>query len=900
MNKLWHTKNYKQILKDLKTNEKGISRTEVKKRQKHYGTNKLPEAKSQSIFLIFLHQFQSPLIYILLIASVIVFLMDHPIDGFVILGVLLFNAILGSIQEGKAQNTLMALREFVSTSATVIRDGEEIIIDDTEIVPGDILLLQEGEKIPADARIFLTHNLNIDESALTGESEPVRKTSDKLSEKALNTMDQKNMVFKGTNIVSGSGKAIVVATGVHTVIGQIATGISKIDTEIPLKKNIKSLSKFIIVVVGIVGVLLFTAGIFLGKGALEMFMTVVALSVSVIPEGLPVVITLILTTGVWRMGKRNALVKKLHAVEALGQAKVIAVDKTGTITKNEIVVQKIYINKKLYKVETNGYEPKGEIFLNNKKVNPSTNKNLLLMGKLSTLCSSAHVMFNPEKQVWKVTGDPTEAAMVVLGQKLGFNKNQLEKTFPLLDEIPFESHHKYHAILHSETDDNLLTVTGAPELILKICKTIWSDEKNKTLTKAIHKDLEEIFHKMSAEGLRVVAVAKKTKTHKKLGEKDVENLTFIGFLGMKDAIRNEVAESIKKAQTAGVKVVMITGDHRITAEAIAKEAGIFKKNDLVITGEELETLSASELTKMLPKVSVFARVTPEHKLKIIEAYKARGDIIAMTGDGVNDAPSLVSANLGVAMGKIGTEVAKEAADIVLLDDNFDSITSAIEEGRNIYRTIKKVVTYLFSTGSGEVLIIMTAVLISYPLPILPTQIIWLNFVTDGFLVATLAMEPKDKDLLDGKFEDQKKFIVSKLMGTRILIMSITMAIGTLLLFKEFYQEDLTKAVTFSLTTMAVFQWFNVYNCRSETKSIFQTNPFSNKYLLAATVLVIGLQLLAVYNPTMQNIFHTTALTFREWMIIIPIGASIIVVEEIRKLITRQLGKRKLNGIVSRK
>jgi P-type Ca2+ transporter type 2C len=897
MNNSWHTKSPAETIKALQTNEKGLSKQEVKKRQKKYGLNKLPEAKSESIFWIFLHQFQSPLIYILLIASVIVFIMKEPIDGFVILGVLLFNAILGSIQEGKAQNTLMALREFVETNATVIRDGEEIIVNDTEIVPGDILLLQEGEKIPADARIFLTHNLRIDESALTGESEAVQKTTDKLEKKKLATMEQKNMVFKGTNIVSGSGKAIVLNTGINTVIGQIAAGISKIDTEIPLKKNIKSLSKFIIIVVGIVGAFLFIAGTFLGKSAVQMFMTVVALSVSIIPEGLPVVITLILTTGVWRMGKRNALVKKLHAVEALGQAKIIAVDKTGTVTKNEIVVQKIYIDNNLYTVETNGYEPKGEVVLNNKKKTTSNDKNLALMGKLSTLCSSAHVMFNPEKQVWKVSGDPTEAAMGVLGQKLGFNRGVLEKTNPLLDEIPFESQLKYHAVLHGDKEENFMTVTGAPELILQVCSKIWNNEKNKALTKKMKTELEEVFHGMSKEGLRVVAIAKKTSLGKNLSGKKVEDLTFVGFLGMKDAIRNEVAQAIKKAQKAGIRVVMITGDHKITAESIGKEAGIYKKTHTIITGAEIDKMTPEEMAKKLGKTSVFARVTPEHKLKIIEAFKARGEIIAMTGDGVNDAPSLVAANLGVAMGKIGTEVAKEAADIVLLDDNFESITAAIEEGRNIYRTIKKVITYLFSTGAGEVMIIMTAVLLTYPLPILPTQIIWLNFVTDGFLVATLAMEPKDKDLLDGKFEDQKKFIVDKLMGRRILFMSLTMATLTLLLFRELYEVDMAKALTFSLTTMAVFQWFNVYNCRSETKSIFQTSPFSNKYLLGATVLVIVLQLFAVYHPTMQNIFHTTALTFREWMIIIPVGASIIVVEEARKLVARRhIAKKQLNSI----
>ncbi len=878
MKQKWHTKSFKEISKFLNSDENGLTSKEVEVRVKKYGENKLPETKTDSLFIIFLRQFQSPLIYILLGASIIVFIMGEYIDGFVILAVLLFNAVLGTTQEGKAQNTLASLRKFVETRATVIRDGKEMIVNDTEVVPGDIILLQEGEKVPADARVFQTHSLNIDEAAMTGESEPVRKITDPLEKEKLSTSDQRNMVFKGTNVVSGNGKAIVVTIGLDTVIGQIAEKISTIDSEIPLKKTIKNLSKLIIMVVAFVCAFLFVAGTILGKTAEEMFKTIVALSVSSIPEGLPVVITLVLATGVWRMGKRNALVKKLQAVEALGQAKVIAADKTGTITKNEIIVQKIYVEDTLYEVDGEGYEPKGDFFLKNKKLDPKKHADIMLVGEISAFCANAHVMFSPEDDIWKVTGDPTEAAMLVLAQKLEFCKDDLTKKFPLLEELPFSSDKKFHAVLHKDKEKgkNRLMVSGAPEIILKFSK----------LSKKELENLEEKFKGMSEQGLRVIALAQTFTSSKKLDSEKIENLKFIGFLAMRDAMRKEVPDAVDKIINAGIKVIMITGDHKITAKAIAKEAGIYKEGDLVITGADLDSMPEEELVEKLPETSVFARVTPDHKMKIIQAYKARGEIVGMTGDGVNDAPSLVAADLGVAMGKIGTEVAKEASDIVLLDDNLDSIVAAVEEGRSIYNIIKKVILYLFATNAGEIIIIKTAILLSYPLPLMPTQIIWLNFVTDGFLVAALAMEPKEKGLLKGAFEKPKKYIVDKLMGFRILIMSLTMAAGTLPLFFYYYDKDLTKALTISLTTMAVFQWFNAYNVRSDKESIFRMNPLENKWLLIATGGVVILQLMAVYVPFMQTIFHTTALSLREWLIIIPVAASIIVVEEVRKLIVR--------------
>ncbi len=883
----WHSISLPEIFAETKSKQNGLASQEATKRLKEYGLNKLPEGKVDSILVIFLRQFQSPLIYILLAASMIVFAMGEIVDGSIILAVLLFNAIVGTIQEGKAQNTLRALKKFVETKATVLRESKEFIISDSEVVPGDIIILHEGEKAPADARIIAATNLKIDEAALTGESEPVHKIADTLERDDLPTAEQKNMVFKGTHILAGNGKAIVVATGIETIIGKISKEIAAIDTEIPLKINIRYLSRLIIIAVASINTLLFLLGIVLGKSAKEMFTTVVSLSVSIIPEGLPIVMTLVLATGVWRMSKRNALVKKLQAVEALGQARIIAVDKTGTITKNEMVIQKVYVDGKFFEVGGVGYEPRGEVSYKNNVIDPLNHPELLFAGKIATFCANARVLFSEEEKNWRVAGDPTEAAMLVLAQKLGFHKDDLERESPLVSEIPFDYKLKYHAAIHRLDGQKLLTVVGAPEVVLNLSQKIWRGGKSQHLSGEEKQGLESVFLSMSREGLRVVALAETREAPEILAPEEIKSLTFVGFFGMKDALRPEVAEAMQKAVSAGIRVVMITGDHKVTAQAIAKEAGIYQDGDIILTGQDIDAFSDNELSEKLARTSVFARVTPEHKLRIIQAYQARGEVVAMTGDGVNDAPSLVAADLGVAMGKIGTEVAKEASDIVLLDDNFGSIVSAVEEGRNIYKTIKKVILYLFSTSWGEVLTIAGALLLGYPLPILPAQIIWLNFVTDGFLDVALAMEPKEEGLLRGNFERPKKYLVDKLMAQRMFIMAVPMMIGTLFLFKGYFENDLTKAWTMSLTTLAVFQWFNAWNCRHESKSVFQMNPFSNKFLVGATLIVISLQLLVVYNPLMQKFLRTAPLELSEWLVIIPIAASIVLIEEIRKFFYRR-------------
>jgi Ca2+-transporting ATPase len=884
---LWHTLTTEKIFQSLETSESGLLHSEVRIRLEEGGSNTLPEGSPTSLLSIFLSQFQSPLIYTLLGASVLVYITGDAVDASIVLGVLLFNAVVGAFQEGRAQNTLLALKKYVETRAIVLRDSKEYIVKDSEVVPGDILILNEGEKIPADARIIESQGLKLDEASLTGESDTVNKVIDAISWEGAPTPEQKNMVFKGTYIVSGNGKAVVVATGVETVIGKIAKEISVIDTEIPLKKSIKKLSQFILAAVGIIGVFVFLIGISSGNSAATMFGVVVSLAVSVIPEGLPIVMTIILASGVWRMSKQNALVKKLQAVEALGQARILAVDKTGTITKNELVVREVWLPGEKFEVRGIGYESLGEFYKQGVRVSPADHKSLLFAGKLTALLARARVSFSEEQKRWFVTGDPTEAAMLVLGEKLGFLKDPLLSEHPLLAEIPFDYRLKVHATIHKDGAQGLLTVIGAPEAVIDRCTMVLEDgikvplsEKSKTL-------MQEGVRELSQKGLRVVAIGYKETQESFLLESSLEEICFVGFLGMQDTLRPEVHSAMNRAREAGIKVVMITGDHAITAESIAREAGIYREGDGVLTGLEIDAMSDTDLARVLYRITVFARVTPEHKMRIIKAYKVRGEVVAMTGDGVNDAPSLVAADLGVAMGNIGTEVAKEAADIVLLDDNFGSVIAAVEEGRGIYRTIKRVILYLFSTSLGEVLVITGALLLGYPLPLLAAQIIWLNFVTDGFLVVALPMDPKEGDLLISKTPPSQKYLLDGVMVRRMIVMALPMTIGTLVLFSFYLESDPLKATTISLTALAVFQWFNAWNCRSEYESVFTSNPFSNKFLLGATGIVVLLQIAAVYVPSLQKILHTVPLNQSDWILVLGVASSIIFVEEIRKFFSRR-------------
>ncbi len=872
MNKFFHTLTVKEALLELNSSLAGLSTSEAAKRLQEVGPNALPEPASEHLFLIFLRQFRSPLIYVLLVAAVIVFLLQDLVDAGAIVFILLFNAAIGTFQEGRAQNTLAALRKFIQTKTLLIRDGKEEILDSEELVPGDIIILKEGEKVPADARIISSNELKINESSLTGESNPVYKTESVLDNTNLPIADQTNMVFKGTFVSSGEGKALVVATGINTAIGKISREIATVDTEMPLKGDIDKLSRIIITVVLTISALIFAVGLLLDKPVKEMFFTVVALAVSVVPEGLPVVLTLVLSTGVWRMAKRNALVKRLMAVEALGQAQIIAVDKTGTITHNEMMVQRVYCGGEHFTITGEGYSDKGEVQRGGKKVEIPSYPLLLNLARISALSPNASI-HQKEGSDPEISGDPTEAAIITFAKKMGIEKAALLNEFKELSRETFKSETRYLTASFENNKKNFTYILGAPEVILDKC--VWFMTADSKLIPIAQKrnEVEDVIKEASSQGMRLVAVS--------------SNEAFIGLFEIQDSIRPEAKEAVQAAQKAGLKVVMITGDHKETAKAIAKQAGIYLDGDTILTGEEIEKLSEAELDKKILSVSVFARVTPEHKLRIVQSYKRSGNIIGMTGDGVNDAPALVAADLGIAMGKVGTEVAKEAADIILLDDNFRSIVAAIEEGRAIYKTIKKVILYLFSTGSGELLIITMALIAGWPLPLLPIQILWVNLVGDGILSTPLALEPKEKDLLEQKWQRSDRNFIDLPAVRRLGLMSLIMTAGTLFVFGLNFRDDLTHALTLSFTTLAVFQWFNAWNCRSETKSVFSSHLWSNKTIIFATLVVFCLQLLAIYAPFMQNILHTVPLSLADWVLIFATASSILLLEEIRKFIYRR-------------
>ncbi len=882
----WYTLTSTETLEKLTTDERGLQEAEAAARLKQWGPNILLDIKPPGLARLFARQFQSSLIYLLLGSGVVMVIIGEAVDAVIVSVVLLFNAMIGTVQEGRAQNTLSALRHFTRTRAVVRRAGGERDIADSQVVIGDIILLQAGEKVPADARVISSNRLAVSEAALTGESEAVIKQIEPIKRRGLSPSDQRNMIFKGTYVLSGNGVAVVVATGVETAIGRISETLRVTETPMPLQQSIKGLSRIILVAVVVIDALLFFFGLGTGRGVAEMIAVVATLSVSIIPEGLIVVLTIVLASGVWRMSKQNALVRRLQAVEALGQAQVIAVDKTGTITRNEMMVETLSVDGHDFRVSGNGYEASGEISLADQVVEPLNHPEVIMSAKAAALVATAKLWQDKEKGVWQLIGDPTEAALAVFAKKVGFIRDELEQETPRLLEVPFDHRRQFSAVWYREGRQTRVIMTGAPEAILNLVKRVWSGGRSQALSRTKRAELEEKIEALSRRGLRVLAFALGTAAEPTLEPEKLTALCFGGFFGISDAIRPEVAGALERARGAGIKVVMITGDHRATAKAVAEVVGIYKHGDKILTGAEINNMSDRELADNLSSVTVFARVTPEHKLRIIQAYKYNKIIVAMTGDGVNDAPSLVAADLGVAMGKIGTEVAKEAADIVLLDDNFGSIVAAVEEGRGIYQTIRKVILYLFSTNIGEVICIGGAILLGWPLPILPGQIIWLNLITDGFLDVALATDPRDPHLLEqGRFK-QRKYIVDWAMARRMTLMAGVMGLGALVLFSTYLDFNPAKATTITLTVLAVYQWFNVWNCRSDKQSIFRSRLGNNWYLIGATALVIVLQLLAIYQPLMQGLLRTTALNLVDWILIISVAVSIILVEEGRKWLAR--------------
>ncbi|MDP6547607.1 MAG: calcium-transporting P-type ATPase, PMR1-type [Candidatus Woesearchaeota archaeon] len=868
-----HEKNIEEVFEELDTKKEGLSDKEAEKRLHEYGYNEIKEGKKISAVKIFLQQFNSSVVYILIAALIISVFIGERIDAIVIGIILVLNALFGFYQEYRAEKSIEALKKMSSLKAIVIRNGKEIEIDAKLLVPGDLLILSEGDKIPADSRIFEEYNLQTQEAPLTGESTPVKKEVKVLAEKTA-LADRINMVFSGTAISSGKGKAIVTGTGMGSEIGKIAKLIQETEDEkTPLQKKLNQLGRWLGTATIIISAIVFLGGILKGENLIEFFIVAVALAVAAIPEGLPAVVTIGLSIGSQRMIKRNALIRKLPSVETLGSTTVICADKTGTLTKNEMTVKKIYTNNKIIDVTGSGYEKKGEFFHDNKKI---SGKEIELLLKIGALNNDASLNGG------NIIGDPTEASLIVSAAKAGMKKLDLEKKHERIDEIPFSSERKIMTTIHNFNREKLAFVKGAPEIVISKCNSIYENGKVRKLTEKRKKEILEINKRFAQNALRVLGFAFKTVMDKKRVEK---NLTFVGLQGMIDPPREEVKEAIKKAKNAGIKVVMITGDYEITAKSIANAIGIEGK---CLTGKDLDKIKDKDLQKDVEDISIYARVNPEHKIKIVDALKKNGHIVAMTGDGVNDAPALKKADIGTAMGIAGTDVAKEASDMILTDDNFSSIVNAVEEGRGIYDNIKKFVEYLLSSNLGEILTIFIAIMIGLPLPLIAIMILWINLATDGLPALALSVDPSDPNIMDRKPRNPKEHIISNPIIVRMVIVGVVMMIGTLAVFKLYNPEsNLMYAQTMAFSTLMFYQMFNVLNCRSEFNSLFKIGVFTNMKLWGAIIISVLMQILVIHTP-LGAYFKTVPLTLMDWIYVVLVGSTVLIIVEIYKVAVKKL------------
>jgi magnesium-transporting ATPase (P-type) len=873
----WYQMKTEEVLEKLDTTLEGLHPDEADSRLRKFGPNKLAEEEKISRWKLLLHQFTNPLIYILLIAAVVTFFLEEYKDTGVIIAVILLNAAIGYTQELKAEKNVRALKRLIVPRARVVRNGREMEIDSEGLVPGDVVVLASGAKVPADIRLIKALEVRIDEAMLTGESLPAEKGVREIPEDNLTYGDQLNMAFMGTVVVHGRAKGVVVETGQRTVLGQIASKVQETSTlKAPLQEKFDRFAKTIGFIVLIASAVLFIVGILSGEKIKDMFMTVVAAAVATIPEGLPVVVTITLAIGVTRMARRNAIIRKLPAVETLGSTTVIGSDKTGTLTKNEMTVKGVYAGERVYEVTGEGYDPSGEILAEWQAVDPGLDPELERVFRIGLLCNESDLYL--ENGEYKVDGDPTEAALIVSAMKAGLDVEKERNEYPRLDIIPFESDRGYMATLHAHNGKKFIFIKGAPEKLFDICTTCSTGPWPK---------VGHIAENFARDGLRVLAMAYKEvpPETKEITHEDLETgLVFAGLQGMLDPPRPEVIGAIEGCRKAGIRVVMITGDHAVTARTIAKKLGIGGKDPKVITGRELEVMDDEELFQKVQEIDVYARVSPNHKLRITRQLIRAGEIVAVTGDGVNDAPALKAAHIGVAMGKGGTDVAREASDMVLADDNFTSIFHAVEEGRIVFDNLRKVTFFLIPTGIAAILTILGSILLGLPLPYLPAQLLWINLVTNGLQDVALAFEPGEKDVLSRPPRDPKEGIMNRTLIVRTALVSLLISAGVLYEFWWALDQgvSLERARTLAMTVMVFFQFFQAWNSRSEIQSVFTINPMSNPFLFYGMIAAVLAQLAVIYAPALQWIFRTEPITGREWMQILLVALTVVILVEADK------------------
>jgi Ca2+-transporting ATPase len=881
----WYIKKESEIFKELETSEKGISSHEAKIRLQSHGYNQIEDRKKPSKFLLVLKQFKSAFVFILIIAAIISFLFQNNIDGYIILSIVVINAGIGYFQEQKAEKAIEALQKLIVSYAKVYRDGSLTKIDSKNLVPGDIIILEEGDKVPADARLLSIDNFRTQESSLTGESFPEDKSL-KTFAKPIALGDQTNMIFMGTLIVSGVAKAVIVETGAKTEIGKIATSIKKIPEERShYQKKIDKLA-FQMAVIAVIGAgIIFIIGLLNSMNLIDLLIFTMAELVAGIPEGLPAVLMIVLAIGSWRMAKRNALVRNISSMETLGIVTVIATDKTGTLTSNTMMVELIKTSDAELKVTGEGWQPIGKFLQNNESVNPLKIDSIKKLFEVACLCNRSKL--TRKGSGYEAIGDPTEIALTVLAGKAGIRMDDIEKEICISYDLPFSSEKQFRATLvkNSVLGKNEIYAIGAFEKIISLSSHIIKDGERKSLMKEDREKIINDAEEYARKGLRVLALAyKDAHSKEKITYEDINMLSFVGFVGMKDPPRSEVSEAIKKARQAGIRVIMNTGDHKETAVAIAKDIGLISgKDTAVLTQAELESMSESEFNNAIKKVSIFARVTPEMKLKIVKSLQKEGHVVAMTGDGVNDAPALKKADIGISMGIIGTDVARESSEIILSDDNFASIVNAVEEGRIVFRNVQQTSFFLITTNIAETATLVASMIFRLPLPLLPIHLLYLNLVTDGVPTIALAMEQGHKDILKEPPRDKKENILNKEVLPFLLISVVLMLLGTIPLY-IYYLPDLLKAQTVAFVSMSFFQLWNVYNMRSLHESIFKIGFFSNNKINFAILISIILMIFVIFIDPFKSLFRFISLSIVELAVLFVLSSTVLIAGEIYKKI----------------
>ncbi len=880
----WHVLPIEAVFAQLASTPSGLSGMEATRRLAVHGLNELQAPHRVSPWRLLLEQFQNVLIVILLVAIALSAFLGHGVEAIAIAVIVLFAVLLGFVQEYRAERAIQALRQMAAPLATVLRDGQEMAIPARDLVPGDVILLRAGDKVPGDARLIEAINLQIEEAVLTGESVPVEKQTAPLANRDSALGDCTNMVYAGTTATYGRGRAVVVATGMHTEFGKIAQMLQAVETgKTPLQENLDKVGRALAKAAFVVVALIVALGLWRGQPFIEMLIFGIALAVAVVPEALPAVVTISLAIGVQRMVKRNALIRRLPAVETLGSISVICSDKTGTLTKDEMTARELFVAGQILEVSGAGYEPSGRFSDNGSAVEPSVPLKRLLQA--ATLASDAHLVRDESDDGrWQVKGDPTEGALVVAAAKAGLNKSDLDAQFPRVDEIPFTSETKRMTTLNAGPEGVAAHSKGAPEIILDSCLKLCMADGEVALDAGNRARILEEASRMAGKALRVLAVAAKSGATRENAERE---MTFLGLVGMIDPPRPEAHAAIQTCALAGIKTVMITGDHPLTAQAVARELGVLKTGR-VISGAELEALSEAEFERVVEDIEVYARVSPAHKLRVVTALQKKGHRVAMTGDGVNDAPALKKADIGIAMGIAGTDVTREAAAMTLTDDNFASIVAAVEEGRGVFENIKKYLTFLLSSNIGEIGLMTGASLAGLPLPLTAVQILYVNLATDGLPALALAVDPPEPDLMRRPPRGPRSGIFTRPVVTLMTIGGFWSALVNLSLFAWALHSgrSLEEATTMTFVSLVLIQFFKAYNFRSDRHSVLH-RPFANKWLNIAIFWEVLLLVLVVYVPFLQAPFDTFSLTLIDWAIVLASALTISPVLELAKWAERR-------------